>query len=71
MKKKNEITLKSNFELLGFSAVDIIIYQIFSLTLFLPKTVHDKFSSTTNKNLATALFPNFKNLKPTVSLALH
>ena len=55
---------------MGFSAVDIIIYQIFSLTLFLPKTVHDKFRFTTN-NLATVSFPNFKNLKPTALLTLH
>jgi len=56
---------------MGFSAADIIRYQIFSLVLFLPKTVYDKFSSTTNKNLATVPFSNFKNLKPITSLTLH
>jgi hypothetical protein len=58
IKNKNEITVKLNFQMMDFSAPDIIIYQIFSLSLFLPKTIHDKFSITTNKSLATASFPN-------------
>ena len=56
---------------MGFSVANIIIYQIFSLILFLPKTVNDKFSFTTNKNLANASFSNCINIKPTASLTLH
>ena len=48
--------------MMDFSAADIIIYQIFSLISFLPKTVHGKLSFNTNKNLANASFPNCKNL---------
>jgi len=71
MKIKMELQKKLNSEMMGFSAADIMIYKIFSLILFLPKTVRDNLSFTTNKDLANASFPKCKNLKPTASMTLH
>ena len=63
IENKNEITGKINFEMIGFSSSDIIIIYYHVVTkylaksLFLPKTVYDKFYFTTSKNLANASFP--------------
>ena len=54
------------------SKINIMIYPILSLVLIdFSKTVQDKYSFTTKKNLDTAPFPNSKSLEFTASLVLH